>query len=241
MAVVMTMRWAGVTPEQYDELRDIVAWDVTPVPGALYHCAAFDDQGIRVTDVWERAEDFDHFVATRLMPGVHKVGVLGEPAIEIHPAHSVWAPAYSTGPGAASGDLEKKLRYLFDEAINSDNLGVIDELMAPGYVSHVGSMDLDRDAFKGFVADWRTGFPDVHCAVENVVLAGDRMSWTVRATGTHTGTFMGIPATGNKVDFQSVNQGRANPDGSFAEHWVVMDTTLMLQQMGVIPEMAPPA
>jgi predicted ester cyclase len=237
MAVVVTMRWAGVTPAQYDELSELVHWTEDTPKGAIYHCAAFDEQGIRVTDVWETAEDFDHFIGTRLMPGVHKVGVLGEPAVEIHPAHAIWAPAYRTGPGSSSGDLEKKLRHLFDEAINKGDLSVIDETMAPDYVSHVGAMDLDLDAFKGFVADWRTGFPDIHCSVENVITEGDRMAWTVRASGTHTGTFMGIPATGNTVDFLSVNEGRADADGSFAEHWVVMDTMTMLQQMGVVPPM----
>jgi predicted ester cyclase len=237
MAVVMTMRWAGVEPAQYDELRDIVDWESEKPPGALYHCAAFDDTGIRVTDVWETADDFEHFAATRLMPAVHKVGVLGEPTVEIHPAHSTYAPGYRTGPGATHGDLEASVRTMFEQVVNNGRLDLIDEIFAPAFVSHVGRTDLDRAGFTGFVAGWRAGFPDLHCSVENVVTDGDHTAWTVRATGTHLGAFNGIAPTGRPVDFLSINEGRAAPDGTFAEHWVVLDQLGVLQQLGVLPEM----
>lgn len=236
MAVVMTMRWAGVTPEQYDELRDLVAWEAEKPPGAIYHCAAFDETGIRVTDVWETADQFETFAATRLMPAVHKVGVMGEPAVEIHPAHALYAPGYTTGPGATLSGLEADIRRCFDEVINRGDIAVMDELFAPEFVSNNGAQRMSLDEFREFVKAWRAGFPDVHCAVENVITEGDRLAWTVRATGTHTGEFMGIPATGRKVDFLSVNEGRAREDGKFVEHLVVMDAVAMLQQLGVMPE-----
>ena len=235
MAVIMTMRWAGVRPEQYDELRDLVGWDTEPPPGGIYHCAAFDAEGIRITDVWETAEQFETFVATRLMPGVHKLGVLGEPAVEIHPAHALFAPGYRTGPGATRGDLEANIRRCFEEVVNRGNDAAIDELFAPEFVSHVGPERKSLDEFRQFVADWRAAFSDVHCSVENVIVQGDRLAWTVRATGTHDGAFMGIPPTGRTIDFLSVNEGRAREDGKFVEHQVVMDTATMLGQLGVLP------
>jgi predicted ester cyclase len=235
MSVIVTLRWPDVRPEQYDELRDVVGWETEPAPGGLFHCAAFDEAGIRVTDVWETAEQFETFVATRLMPGVHKIGVLGEPTVEIHPAHAVFAPAYRSGPGAAAPGLEKNIRRMFEEVVNKGDLGLVDELFAPEFVSHNGAQDMDLAAFKGFVADWRASCSDIHCAVENVLVDGDRVAWTVRATGTNDGPMMGMPPTDRKIDFLSINEGRANADGTFAEHWVVMDTVAMLQQLGVMP------
>ena len=67
MPVVMNMRWDGVTPEQYDEARTQVGWEQHAPEGGLIHIASFTDSGLRVTDVWETAADFDRFVATRLM------------------------------------------------------------------------------------------------------------------------------------------------------------------------------
>ena len=60
----------------------------------MFHIAAVTDGGVRVTDVWESAEAFDAFVRDRLMPGVKKLGIPGEPQVEILPAHAVFAPAY---------------------------------------------------------------------------------------------------------------------------------------------------
>jgi hypothetical protein len=90
MAVVMRMQWAGVTPEQYDELRDLVDWETVAPAGGKYHIAFFDDGMFNVVDVWDSAEQFQAFVETALMPGVAKVGVAGEPVVTIVPAHRVY-------------------------------------------------------------------------------------------------------------------------------------------------------
>ena len=65
MAIVMIMRWENVTPEQYDQLREIVRWEIEAPEGGIYHVAAFDDSGVRITDVWESAEDFQRFTEQR--------------------------------------------------------------------------------------------------------------------------------------------------------------------------------
>ena len=57
--------------------------------GAKYHVVSFDDQGIRVTDVWESADAFNRFVEQRLMPGVQKVGIAGQPEVEIIEVHRI--------------------------------------------------------------------------------------------------------------------------------------------------------
>ena len=94
MPVAMFMEWKGVTKQQYDALRDIVGWEKKKAPGGLIHIAAFSDTGMRVTDVWETAEDFQRFVDERLMPEVKKLGVPGEPHVEIYPVHRLFTPAF---------------------------------------------------------------------------------------------------------------------------------------------------
>jgi hypothetical protein len=92
MAVVMSMKWEGVTPEQYDATRDLVKWETDVPHGAIHHVAAFDETGLRVTDIWESAQDFQAFVDDRLMPGVQQVGIEGQPEAEIYPVHAIFAP-----------------------------------------------------------------------------------------------------------------------------------------------------
>lgn len=94
MAIMMLMDWAGVTAEQYDEVRQTVNWEGDAPAGAMFHVAAFTDAGARITDVWASAEDFQRFVDERLMPGVQKVGIAGEPKVDIFAAHAVFAPGY---------------------------------------------------------------------------------------------------------------------------------------------------
>ena len=87
MAVVMSMRWDGVTADQYDAARDEVKWEVDAPDGAIFHVSWFEDDAIRVIDVWETAEQFQAFAERRLTPGTNKVGIEGQPEVTIQPAH----------------------------------------------------------------------------------------------------------------------------------------------------------
>ena len=90
--VVMSMRWAGVTPEQYEEARQVVNWEGDVPDGAVLHVAGVDDDGIRVTDVWESEDHFNQFVESRLMPGVQQVGIQGQPEVEFYPLQNIFNP-----------------------------------------------------------------------------------------------------------------------------------------------------
>lgn len=94
MAIVMTMRWDGVTPEQYERARKLVKWETDVPSGAMFHVASFGDNALYVTDIWESAEDFQRFVDARLMPGVQQIGISGQPKVDIRPAHALFTPAY---------------------------------------------------------------------------------------------------------------------------------------------------
>ena len=92
MKIVMIMKWDGVTPDQYEKLRKIVNWEGDTPKGAVFHVAAFDASGIRVTDVWDSADDFNNFVQNRLMPGTNEVGIGGAPQVEVLPMYAIFVP-----------------------------------------------------------------------------------------------------------------------------------------------------
>jgi heme-degrading monooxygenase HmoA len=92
MATVMNMHWPEVTREQYEIVRQDVNWEGDVPKGAKFHVAWFADDGFRVLDLWESAEDFQAFVAQRLTPGVAKAGIQGEPKIQLSPTHAIFAP-----------------------------------------------------------------------------------------------------------------------------------------------------
>jgi hypothetical protein len=87
---VMQMRWAGVTPDQYEEARSRVDWEGQPADGGLLHVAGFDGDALRVTDVWESPEHFQRFAEERLMPVVREIGLEGDPEVTFYPVQAVF-------------------------------------------------------------------------------------------------------------------------------------------------------
>jgi hypothetical protein len=92
MAVVMIMEWPGITPDQYEAVRKLVNWEGDQPPGGMLHVAAFSESGLRVTDIWESAEQFQDFANNRLIPGTKELGLPGEPKVEVYPAHAIFTP-----------------------------------------------------------------------------------------------------------------------------------------------------
>ena len=94
MPTVMVMRWEGVTPDQYDAVEKAVDWTGAAPAGGVHHVAWFTDGGLNVVDVWESEDEFNTFAQDRLMPGVAKAGIEGEPKVDMHDTHRVYAPGY---------------------------------------------------------------------------------------------------------------------------------------------------
>src|SRR4051812_3414921 len=94
MAIVMNLEWDGGSAAQYDQVRKIVNWEGNRPRGGLFHVAAITPAGLRVTDLWETAEDFNHFVEQRLMAGVKEAGIEGQPKIVVHTVHALYTPAF---------------------------------------------------------------------------------------------------------------------------------------------------
>jgi hypothetical protein len=100
MAITMRMRWDGVTPDQYDQVRKLVNWEEEKAPGGLLHEAWFVGDQLNVCDVWESAEQFNAFVEQRLMPGVAQAGITsGPPDVRILPLYN-YQLAETPGTGA---------------------------------------------------------------------------------------------------------------------------------------------
>ena len=133
-----------------------------------------------------------------------------------------------------TNDTKAVIRRTFDEVVNHGKIEVVDDLFHPEFQSTVPQGVLDREGFKEYVRTWRTGFPDVHCEVGDLIAEGDQVAWSVRASGTHTGEFMGIPPTGDTVDFDSLNLATVR-DGRLHRHRVMMDLATMMGQLGVGP------
>ncbi len=75
-----------------------------------------------------------------------------------------------------------------------------------------------------------TAFPDVRFMVEDAVEAGDTLGVRVRVTGTHLGSFAGIPATERRVDYASHEFYRA-AGGLLVAEWICSDMAGLFSQL----------
>lgn len=92
MRIVMKMHWPGVTPDMYEQVRNIVKWETDIAEGGVFHVSSFDQKGLYVTDIWESAENMNNFVQNRIVPAAMKVGVTSQPQVEVTPVHAIFAP-----------------------------------------------------------------------------------------------------------------------------------------------------
>jgi len=92
MATVMLMHWPEVSLDQYEQARKEINWEGNVPKGAKFHVTWMGKDGFHVLDLWESREDFERFVRERLMPGVQKIGIKGEPKVEFEEAHTIFAP-----------------------------------------------------------------------------------------------------------------------------------------------------
>jgi hypothetical protein len=92
MATVMKMFWPGLTAKHYEDVRRDTNFEGNKPAGGKYHVAWLTSEGLHVIDVWESGKAFDAFVQSRLMPSAKKLGIPGEPKVELFEAHNTFAP-----------------------------------------------------------------------------------------------------------------------------------------------------
>ena len=83
---------------------------------------------------------------------------------------------------------------------------------------------------------WRAAFagvPDITQEIQEFVIAGSTIAARVIVTGTHSGEFVGIPATGKRFEIDQAGFVHAR-DGKAAEIREVADTASLLPQLGAL-------
>ena len=93
------------------------------------------------------------------------------------------------------------VRRFVEETINQGRIDsaaqfvwedVVEQVPFPGQGPGIESL---KDVLRGF----RAGFPNIHFAIEEQIVEGDKVLSRFEWTGTHRGEFLGVPATGRPV------------------------------------------
>ena len=120
------------------------------------------------------------------------------------------------------------------EAINAGDMQTLRDSLADDVIEHEEFPGLDAASSKeGIIQQFemmRAAFPDFTLSLDDMIAEGDKVFIRATMRGTHQGDFMGIPATGKKIevpvgDFVRIVNGKG------VEHWGVTDTGAMMQQL----------
>lgn len=144
-------------------------------------------------------------------------------------------------PSTTIEENEVIVQRYWDEVWNQKNDDALRELFAADEVHHwgIGDTTVGPDEFLTRIAAFRTAFPDFRIDITLVVREGDMIVSHYTATATHEGEWLGIPATGRRIEYTGVNTFRI-ACGKIAESWGVANHLGLLQQIGGLSSVATP-
>jgi len=125
---------------------------------------------------------------------------------------------------------------VWDEILNQRKLSSFnDSNFTTGVIIHASPKDVvGIDSVKAYYANFLTGFSDIRFDIKDIFGDGNKMVKYWQFSGTHTGLFFGIPATGKKVSIRGTTLIRME-NGKIAEEEDFYDNLEFMQQLGLIP------
>jgi steroid delta-isomerase-like uncharacterized protein len=123
-----------------------------------------------------------------------------------------------------------------EEVINQGRLERADDLVVADFVEldPLPGQQPGREGLKEVIAQMRAAFPDIHWVLDEQVAEGEKVVSRFTWSGTHQGTFLGIPATGRSISVKGVVIDRV-VGGKMVDSRILMDGLSMMQQLGALP------
>jgi predicted ester cyclase len=137
--------------------------------------------------------------------------------------------------GASNLDSNKKLVISYiSEVVNNRELGLINQIFSPAFVSHnmegKESHDISDSSLFTFLNYFFKAFPDLHDSIESVVAESDLVALRTTVTGTHKDLFLGFAATNKKIVFKEMFFFRVL-NRKIVEGWNVVDVDGIKRQI----------
>jgi steroid delta-isomerase-like uncharacterized protein len=104
---------------------------------------------------------------------------------------------------------------------------MVEQVPLPGQGPGVEGL---KDVLRGL----RAAFPDMHWTIHEQIAEGAKVVTRFDWAGSHRGTFLGVPATGQAVTVWGVVIDRLE-GGKIKETRIIMDTLGLMMQLGVVP------
>lgn len=119
------------------------------------------------------------------------------------------------------GDIDLAAQFVWED--------VVEQVPLPGQGPGL-------EGLKDILRAMRAAFPDLIFSIQEQIAEGDKVASRFEWTGTHEGTFLGVPATGRFVRVWGIVIDRLEK-GRIKDTRIIMDTLGLMIQLGAI---APP-
>jgi steroid delta-isomerase-like uncharacterized protein len=133
------------------------------------------------------------------------------------------------------------------EAFNTGDISMVDEFISPEYINRESQRAKDsyRSQLKGpqefidTIKNLRTAFPDLHYEELEILSQDNKVVLLANVTGTHTGQFFFVPATGNRISYEAVHIHTIDNGGKIIEHKAIRDDLKFMMQLGLVKAGSP--
>ena len=125
-------------------------------------------------------------------------------------------------------------KRFFNEVLNEGKFSVLDEILADDVEFSLpteGALS-GKEAVRGYVSYLRGAFSNLNFAIENEVADENKVAIRWHLTGTHSGEFNGVPASGNAIDDYGID---------FIDFWggKIKAIHVIANQLGLMNHIAP--
>jgi predicted ester cyclase len=131
-------------------------------------------------------------------------------------------------------DIMATLNIMITECWNNKNMEKFREIASVDFVRNVNDIAIakNRNEMEAAMNLFFTGFPDLNVTLSNTTLKGNRIFTNWTATGTNTGVYGEVQATGKKVKFSGYAIDYYDESGKFIREDIYYNELMLLQQLG---------
>jgi len=159
--------------------------------------------------------------STRERPA--RAGMRPAPVTVVSPLQRLRTGAEGTDHLDAAVDRAIRPVLAFADAINRGDVDAAVAELAPSALHYGRISNYQPDGVQVLFTMLRTVLPDLRLDISELSVSGNRVTSHIVATGTHTGSFLGKPATGRTLTWNSVDVAEVGEvDGADTSYWKVL-------------------
>jgi steroid delta-isomerase-like uncharacterized protein len=129
----------------------------------------------------------------------------------------------------------------FVQFINTADANLGKELISPDAIFHVPGRPEPLKGLEGYmtiIGMMRSGFSNIQWTINDLVLGENKVAALFTMTGTHDGTFFGVPPTGKSINVKAINIYHLS-DGKIVTEYGQPDLMELMMQIGALPPTSP--